>query len=135
MEEYNPAKQWETCLDKDKCVFGDYPRLDELDAAYGRNAAATWIVPQLDSINKYAGAKYSLDSLQMMDISRIIATEFHWLKVSDVMLFAYYFKSGKYGKVYGALDPMAIMEAFRKFAFEDRGQIQYEHYRRIDGER
>lgn len=134
MEAYNPSRQMDMCADKEDCVLGSYPKLRDLDSQYGPKAAAQWIIPQLDSLNKYTGAKMTLDKYQLAEVSMIIANEYSWLKVSDVMLFVYLFKTGRYGKIYGALDPTALMAALRTFAHEDRGKIKYEYYRRVGGE-
>ena len=58
----------------------------------------------------------------MEDLAYLIVCGYHWLKVTEVMLFFWWFKSGRYGKFYGAVDPMVITTALREFV-KDRNAI------------
>lgn len=44
--------------------------------------------------------------------------EYHYLKITELMLFFYYFKTGRYGKFYGAVDPLVITCSLRDFIVE-----------------
>lgn len=48
----------------------------------------------------------------------MIAQTYSYLKVSELMLFFYQFKQGRYGQFYGAIDPLKIMCALQDFRRE-----------------
>lgn len=48
-------------------------------------------------------------------VAAVIADNFGWLKLAELMLFFQQFKAGKYGHFYGAVDPMVITEALQMF--------------------
>lgn len=45
----------------------------------------------------------------------MIAAMFGTLKISEIMLFFFLFKGGRYGKFYGAVDPITITCALQEF--------------------
>lgn len=117
-ERYSPSHQMEVCGDTDICFFGDYPTLAVLKRDYGKNAPLTWLVPQLTDLALYCGCKDKLSKEQYKECAFVIATEFHYLKVSELMLFFHRFKTGRYGRFYGSVDPLIITESLRKFCEE-----------------
>ena len=44
--------------------------------------------------------------------------EFGYLKISELMLFFHWFKSGKFGRFYGSVDPLVITTSLRDFMKE-----------------
>lgn len=100
-------------------AFGnDEPELVLLDAAYGRNAAVVWLMPQLLSVGEFAGVREKMDDMQTLELARVIRAKYGFLTVAEVMYFFFNLKAGKYGKFYGAVDPMVITEALGKFLDE-----------------
>ena len=63
----------------------------------------------------------------------MIATEYYYLKVSELMLFFHRFKTGRYGRFYGSVDPLVITTSLRDFVRE-RG-IAYEQHEQEERER
>lgn len=55
---------------------------------------------------------------QVLDCARTISSMYYYLKVSELMLFFFRFKAGKYGRFYGSVDPMAITSALIDFLDE-----------------
>lgn len=55
---------------------------------------------------------------QLTECAMMIVDNYHWLKVSELMLFFYRFKLWKYGSFYGVVDPSRIMEALTAFVRE-----------------
>jgi hypothetical protein len=53
--------------------------------------------------------------MQIKELALMIANEYWWMKVSELMLFFYRFKAGMYGKFYGAVDPMVITSSLIQF--------------------
>ena len=100
VKKFNPSYQREICEKKDECFFGNYPTLAELKAAYGTNAPMIWLVPQLYHLSEYCGCKDKLTEKQLEECAYIIASEYYYLKVSELMLWLHRFKAGKYGRFF-----------------------------------
>lgn len=115
---YNPELQRRICGNIEECYFGDYPTLATLKAGYGQNAATAWIIPQLYNLSEYCGCKEKLQGAPLEDCASVIATDFYYLKVSELMLFFHRFKSGLYGRFYGSIDPLIITTSLRTFLKE-----------------
>lgn len=105
-----------------RCIFGKAPTLSQINAVYGNNTSTAWLVPLIYDVSEFCGCKEKLNKQQTDDVAHIIANDYHWLKVTEVMLFFWWFKSGKYGKFYGNVDPMVITSALREF-IRDRNAI------------
>ena len=114
---YNPSYQRKICAKAEECYFGDYPTLTKLKG-YGENVPTAWLIPQLYNLSEYCGCKDKLQGNQLEECAFVIATEFHYLKISEIMLFMHRFKSGRYGRFYGAVDPFVIVTSLREFLKE-----------------
>ena len=116
--EFNPSAQMELCQYEDLCFFGNLPTLANVRNDYGTNAAVSWLIPQLFDLSEYCGCKGKISESQMEQCASVIATTFCWLKVSELMLFFHRFKTGRYGKFYGSVDPLVITTSLREFISE-----------------
>lgn len=123
MTSLNPVRQLEICASTDDCIFGGYPTLAEVKRDYGSNAATAWLIPQLFDLSEFCGCKGKITDDQMRQVATIIANTYYYLKVSELMLFFYRFKSGRYGKFYGAVDPLVITTSLRTFILERNDEI------------
>ena len=133
---YNPDMQFLICKDKKSCFMGDLPTLAELNMCYGPGSGAIWLVPQLFDLSEYCGVREKMQDIVLSQCAKVIDAEFFWLKVSEIMLFLFWFKSGKYGRFYGTVDPLVIMEALREFLKERAVQIdKFEQEMREEKER
>lgn len=115
---YNPDTQGEVCRNAEDCFFGKHPTLATINATYGPNTAAMWLVPQLYNLSEYCGCKDKLTGGVLKECASIIADEFFYLRVTEVMLFFRRFKAGRYGRFYGSIDPLVIMTSLREFLRE-----------------
>lgn len=113
MCEMNPSLQLTCAQHEDRAFFGTAPTLIALRCAYHDNAASMWLMPQLFDLGEYCGCREKMDEVQMSQLANIIVNEFGFLKVSEIMLFIYRLKAGRYGKFYGAIDPLLIITALR----------------------
>ena len=120
MRVMNPELQQYCAEHKDRALFGTAPTLLTLRRAYHDNAATMWMLPQLYDLGEYCGVKDKLDKNQLIQLARIIVQEFGYLKVSEMMLFLHRFKAGKYGRFYGAIDPLIIVNALRHDFMNER---------------
>ena len=115
---FNPDKQFELTHNKDKCYFGDYPTLAKLNQEYCYNASILWLNVQIYNISEFCGCKDKISQDQILECSRVITATFPFLKVSEIMLFFFQFKAGKYGRFYGSVDPLVITTSLRDFLRE-----------------
>lgn len=118
MTNVNPSTQLEICTDVRDCFLGEHPTLGLLRTAYGNEAATMWLIPQLYNLSEYCGVKNKLEGTPLMECASIIGNTYSYLKVSEIMLFFYRFKSGRYGRFYGNVDPMIITSSLQLFVNE-----------------
>ena len=123
----NPSVQLEVCQDERDCYLGDYPTLGLLRTAYGKEASTMWLIPQIYNLSEYCGVKNKLEGTPLEECASIIANYYNYLKVSELMLFFYRFKAGKYGRFYGNVDPMIITSSLQLFC-RDRNEFWAKYY-------
>ena len=115
---FNPDSAEKLVHDTDACYFGGAPTIAELNATYGSRTGAMWLVPQLYRLSEYCGVRDKLEGNALKECASILASEYPYLKVSEFMLFFHRFKAGKYGRFYGAVDPLVIAMALQDFIGE-----------------
>lgn len=123
MERVNPSAQPSFAKHPEKAIVGDYPLLADLDTTYGREASSTWLLAHVADMTMFTGAK-NLDERQQEQLADVLAVECQGLKVTELMLFFYRFKTGRYGRFYGAVDPMVVTTALQDFLRERRELIE-----------
>lgn len=121
--EFNPDTQMQICNDATVCITGKYPTLAEVRRDYGTSVPTAWLIPQLQDLSWYCGVRDKLNARQLEECAFVIASDFSFLKVSELMLFFHRFKSGRYGKFYGSVDPLVICQALREFVRERNNAI------------
>lgn len=117
LQRVNPQTQASFALKPQKAVMGDYPTLTDICIAYGKTFAEQWLYPQITDLSVFTGAK-NLDKEQVRSLASVIAAEYRYLKVTELLLFFHRFKSGHYERFYGSVDPMVITCALRDFIKE-----------------
>ena len=98
-----------------RCLVGDCPTIADVRQIWGEIPASIWLGNQINDLSEYTGVKNELLQDQKEETARVIMSEFYYLKLSEFMLFFFQFKAGRYGKFYGAVDPLVITEAMQKF--------------------
>lgn len=116
------------CENTDDCFFGNYPTLAEMKDCYGENMASAWLVPQLNNLSEYCGCRDKLQGVPLRECAFTISRYFSYLKISELMLFFSRFKSGRYGRFYGSVDPLVINTALRDFVKERADEIDKREY-------
>ena len=114
----NPSMQLQVCKDASSCFFGDFPTLSVIDRTYGERKSRAWLIPQLVDLSLYCGLKEDASREQLEFTAAFIATDFHWLKTSELMLFFYRFKAGCYERFYSRFDPQTVLVSLRLFVQE-----------------
>ena len=85
-----------------RAITANVPSFIRLDKTFGRGAAKRWLFEHLKSLLLHM----SIDSDKMSDpqiaeLADIIAARYPWLKLTEFMLFEFYFIAGQYGRFYG----------------------------------
>lgn len=103
---------------------------------YGQEFAELWIAAQLYSVDRYAGTKDKMSTYQINELSRLILSNelYRTFGVCEIMRFVAYLKSGKYGEFYGAVCPIKIAVAFRKFVVDRAREIDEIEQQRKEAE-
>ena len=114
----NPSVQLQVYKDASCCFFGDFPTLSVIDRTYGEKKSRAWLVPQLVDLSLCCGLKEDASKEQLEFTAAFIATDFHWLKTSELMLFFYRFKAGCYERFYSRFDPQTVLVSLRLFVQE-----------------
>lgn len=118
--------QSSVCSNRDMCFFGAYPELSVLRKKFGGNAPIMWLIPQLLDLSEFCGARDKFSKRQLSELAELIASEYYYLKISELMWFFRRFKLGDYERFYGSVDPQIIMMALRRFVV-DRNDIISKH--------
>ena len=125
----NPDAQLAAGRNPKNAIFSeDAPTLVIMRKAYGDAFPATWLLPQILNLVIFSNSKSTLDDKQAEFLAEVIANEYGFLKASELLLFFYNFKTGKYGRFYGVVDPMRIMEALGEFK-DERDRVIEQHRR------
>lgn len=93
----------------------DTPTLGNVDTAFGKGAAGDWLMAELEDLSEFCGCKDKFTIDQMEHTAMMIRTNNSYLKVSELLLFFSWVKRGKYGRFYGALDPIIVLGALDEF--------------------
>ena len=120
---YNPDLQQVAADNEQRAILGTAPMLCVLDAAYGDGSAVTWLIPQLHNLCAAVGVKTKLDDNQFKQLATMIRDEFGYLKATEVMLFLWRLKAGKYGEFYGSVDIQRVMRALRGKFYDERTKV------------
>lgn len=123
MTDYNPSAQLTFARNPTLAVFGSLPELSVLRRVYGDNAPVMWLIPQLKNLSEYCGVKEKMTTEMLMSCAQVIATDYYYLKISELMYFFHRFKGGHYGEFYGAVDPLRITSALSVFVSRERNDI------------
>lgn len=129
---FNPQMQVQYTLDKRRAYMGKAPVLGVVGKAFSTGTAKSWVIVQLWDLAEFCGCKTKMTERQMDELAQIICAEYGYMKLTELMDFFRRFKTGEYGKFYGAVDPMVITCALQEFR-RDRAQI-IDRFRRDDEE-
>lgn len=124
LERMTPDSQKYAAQYPAKAFFSESaPTITVLRHAYGENMPAMWMLPQIFDLCEFTGVR-KMDERQAINLANVIAQEYGYLKVSELLLFFYRMKTGRYGVFFGAVDPMRIMDALKQFMSER--SLEYE---------
>lgn len=112
------------CRHLDRCFVGDAPSIGRVEKTYTNETAVSWIAIQLWNLSEYAGAKDKLRKDQIEVVASVILNEYRYLKITELMYFFFLWKSGRFGKFYGVVDPIQITESLQEFVKIRKREIE-----------
>ena len=127
---FSPNKQHEHYALGERCYTGTAPTLSEAKAVYGTRVDVAWVLIQLSYINELVGSKGKMTQLQLEATANDIANLYYHLKISELQIFFYQFRIGKYEQFYGSVDPQVILRSLKTFMLDRADALN-----RIDMER
>ena len=132
IDNYHPDYIFRKQVTEEDCFFGDYPTLSQLGAQFDKKFPAAWLMVHVNDLSEFCGCKEKLQGHPLQQCASVISTEFYFLKISELMLFFNRFKSGKYGRFYGSVDPLVLTTSLRDFlkersnAYDEREKAEKE---------
>lgn len=126
---FNPSLQFEYTRDLTRVYKGEAPNLGVLGKAFGANIPVAWLIAQLRDLSEFAGVRDKLDGERARRLAEVIVYTWPHFTVTELMLFFMRFKSGRYGRFYGSVDPIVITDALHKYAAEridERARIDHD---------
>lgn len=110
---YRPQVMSIIARDPGRAYNGIAPTLADVRLAFGGDADIAWMRTLLDHFIEYCG-KGCLSGTQIMGVAQRLCAKSH-LKVTEFMLFFWRLGNAEYGRIYGNISPLYIMEGFNKF--------------------
>ena len=132
---FNPGNQVAYTKDLVRVFTGKAPTLNILTKAFGPNTRDNWLDVQITELAVFSGCRDKLTARQTESLISVVAEEYSFLKVTELMFFFRRFKAGVYGKFYGAVDPLTITCALREFCDERREFLRQLARKRKEKER
>lgn len=112
-ETFCPQAMTAVAKDPGRAYYGTAPTLAEVRLAFGGDADITWLCTLLDYFIEYCG-KGCMSGTQIMGVAQRLSMKSH-MKVTELMLFFWRLGNAEYGRIYGNIDPLYIMDGFNKF--------------------
>lgn len=97
-------------------------------STYGDETPLEWLKIQFGTLNDFAEVSTKIAKEQLNELAEIFISEYYYINAAEICFFIARFKSGKYGRFYGAIDPMKITSAMLDYIKERR--IDIERYER-----
>lgn len=119
----NPSRQLDMTVDRRRAYFGNAPTISMVTMAFGFGTSESWMAAEIADLAEFSGCKGKLTTEQIKELSRLICTEYAFIKITEFYDFFRRFKLGNYGKFYGSVDPMVITCALQEYVFVERKQI------------
>lgn len=125
--DYNPDLQFKivryNATHADLALNPEIPSLGLLASTYGDETPLEWLKVQFGTLNDFAEVSTKIAKAQLKELAVIFLSEYYYINAAEICFFIARFKSGKYGRFYGAIDPMKITSAMLEYISERRKGI------------
>lgn len=124
MRLYNPAMQVKYCSYPARCVMGKAPTLAKVRKEYGEQVALDWLKVQINDYQNFVAVKgeNELPDETEREMAALILGDWYFLKMTEIMLFFRWLKTGRYGELYGRINPQSFFCKLLEFV-KDRNNI------------
>ena len=126
--DYNPDLQFKlvrcNATHSELALNDSIPSLGLLSSTYGDETPIEWLKIQFGSLNDFAEVSTKIAKAQLEELAAIFLSEYYYINSAEICFFIARFKSGKYGRFYGAIDPMKITSAMLEYISERRKGIE-----------
>lgn len=108
----------------------DVPTLGMMARAYGVGNANVFVLAHLQFVNMFVGAKEKMQPFQIENLARTIVSEYGFLNVAELCFFFGMFRLGKFGQLYGSVDPLKITSGLNQYVLERNRAIERNNLKR-----
>lgn len=126
--DYNPDLQFKlvrcNATHAELALNFSIPTLGLLSSTYGDETPIEWLKVQFGSLNDFAEVSTKIANDQLSELCEIFISEYYYVNAAEICFFIARFKSGKYGRFYGSIDPMKITSAMLDYISERRKDIE-----------
>lgn len=126
--DYNPDLQFKlvkcNATHAELALNSSIPSLGILSSTYGDETPMEWLKIQFGSLNDFAEVSTKIAKEQLNELVGIFLSEYYYINAAEICFFIARFKSGKYGRFYGAIDPMKITSAMLDYISERQKEIE-----------
>lgn len=120
---FSPALQQQVAAHVEQAYLGFAPTLSGVTSCYGQPTTITWLCAMLEDLNDFTAIRDKMELPQQIALSNILLSEYHYLKVTELQLFFYRIKCGRYGRFYGVVDPLFVSSSLISFLAERHREI------------
>lgn len=100
------------------------PRLDHMARQHGTTLALDWLRLQVSGVVDFVGRGQDLTDTQRTELVRMLYGLGSQLNLAEYAYFFACYKLGRYGEVYGSLDPQRVCRAFEAFLLKRRLELE-----------
>ena len=123
---FNPGEQARFSTFEKQCYRGIAPTLSEVTAVYGYKTTKAWMMAQLFNLSEFTNKRNILSNDLIEELSELIINRYHYLKLTEMMLFFFRLKNSDYEEFFGEVSTMMITRSLKTF-LRDRN-IAHEKY-------
>lgn len=112
--------------------MGNAPTLAKVRKEYGKQTALDWLRVQINDYQNYVAVKddNEMPTEVANEVAALILADFYYLKMTEIMLFFRWLKTGRYGELYGRINPQTFFCKLRDFVRERNDIIFHEENKR-----
>lgn len=101
-----------------KALLCDSVSLANIGRTYGKETPIILLQTWVDNLGRFVGVKEKADEYQLRELAELFYQEAFFLKIVEIGLFFNNVKKGKYGKFFGAIDPLVVLTMLSEFLGE-----------------
>lgn len=101
-----------------KALLCDSVSLANIGRTYGKETPIILLQTWVDNLGQFVGVKEKADEYQLRELAELFYQEAFFLKIVEIGLFFNNVKKGKYGKFFGAIDPLLVLTMLSEYLSE-----------------